>query len=107
MVSIFNLTPMEIVAIAAIVGISFALPLSTDEDAVFGNVLDLAAEMVFIIAAQRILIKNTLAAAPAPAKDSAANLQRQINKLQCQVAKRSAVLKRCTATGSPQNDFAE
>lgn len=100
LVSIFNLTPMEIVVIAAIIGIAFALPLTTDEEGVFGNVLDLAAEMVFIIAAQRILIKNALAAAPTPAGASAADLQRQIDELQRQVAKRSAALKLSAATST-------
>lgn len=88
MLSIFNLTPMEVVVIAAIIGIAFALPLSTDEEGVFGNVLDLAAEMVFIIAAQRSLIKN--AQTPSASEASSADIQRQIDELKRQMAMRAA-----------------
>jgi hypothetical protein len=56
--SIFNLTPVEIAVIAAIVGLAFALPLDIDEQNVFGNVLLAAGYVIIIIAAQRTLITN-------------------------------------------------
>lgn len=56
--SIFNLTPVEVAVIAAIVGLSFALPLNIDEQNVFGNVLLAAGYVILIIAAQRTLISN-------------------------------------------------
>jgi hypothetical protein len=96
--SIFNLTPMEIVVIGAIIGIAFALPLTTDEDGVFANVLDLAAEMIFIIAAQRVLISDKRTAAQA--ESSTENIQRQINELEGKVAQRSAYLNRSTSSAN-------
>jgi hypothetical protein len=93
-VSIFHLTPMEVVVIGVIIGIAFVLPLTVDEDAVFGNVLSLAAEMVFIVAAQRVLFSNLQATAQTEqAAASADNLQRQLDDLTDKVAKRAARLK--------------
>jgi len=92
MTSIFNLTPMQVAVIGAIIGLAFALPLNVDEENVFGNVLDLAAEMVFIIAAQRALLKDVQTTAQT--ETSAGDIQRQIDDLKRKVAKRSARLKR-------------
>jgi|GEM_PF-2214648 len=92
MTSIFNLTPMQVAVIGAIIGLAFALPLNVDEENVFGNVLDLAAEMVFIIAAQRALLKDVQTTAQT--ETSAGDIQRQIDDLKRKVAKRSAHLKR-------------
>ncbi|VBB07074.1 Hypothetical protein LUCI_2318 [Lucifera butyrica] len=86
----FNLTPMAVVILGAIIGIAFALPLTVDKENVFANVLDLAAEMIFIIAAQRVLLKNTETAAQTAAQNQAAanHLQRQIDELTEKIAKR-------------------
>jgi hypothetical protein len=103
LVSIFNLTPLQIVVIGAIIGIAFALPLTTDEDGVFGNVLGVAGEMIFIIGLQRVLITNarTAAQAAAPAAQATASsaastetMQRQIDELTEKIMKRAAILKR-------------
>lgn len=90
-VSIFHLTPVQVAVIGAIIGLAFVLPLTTDEDGVFGNVLDLAAEMVFIVAAQRILISNKQTTEQTAA--SAEDLQRQLDDLTEKVAQRQAKLK--------------
>lgn len=96
MVSIFNLTPMEIVVLGAIVGIAFALPLSNDEDGVFGNFLDVAAEMVFIIAAQKVLISDRRTTAQT--ESSAESIQRQIDELSGEIFLKSAQLKRSASS---------
>jgi len=56
--SIFNLTPIEIAVTAVIIGLTFALPLTADEQSVFGNVLVAAGFVVLIISAQRTLISD-------------------------------------------------
>jgi hypothetical protein len=76
MLSIFNLTPMEICVIALIIGLAFALPLTVDEQGVFGNVLLASGYAVLIIAAQRTLIANAEKAEQT--QMSAQNMQSQI-----------------------------
>lgn len=79
MVSIFNLTPMEIAVIAIIVGIAFGLPLNVDEQNVFGNVLLAAGYATLVLAAQRTLITNAEKAAQTQA--STAGMQQRLDEL--------------------------
>jgi hypothetical protein len=83
--------------IGAIIGLAFALPLTVDEDNVFGNVLDLAAEMVFIIAAQRVLFSDKQKTANA--EESTVNIQKQLDELTEKVNNRYAKLKMKSRSG--------
>ncbi|VBB07076.1 Hypothetical protein LUCI_2320 [Lucifera butyrica] len=76
----FRLTPMAVAVIAAIIGLSFALPLTVDEQNVFGNVLLAAGYVILIISAQRTLLSDVEKAEQAQA--STQNMQRQIDNLQ-------------------------
>lgn len=84
MASIFNLTPMEIAVIAVIVGLAFGLPLTVDEQNVFGNVLLASGYVILIIAAQRTLIADAEKAEQAQA--STQSMQQQIDALKKQLA---------------------
>lgn len=79
MASFFNLTPMSVAVIAAIVGLSFALPLNVDQQNVYGNVLLAAGYVILIIAAQRTLITNAEKAEQTQA--STEGMQRQLEEL--------------------------
>ncbi|HML90618.1 MAG TPA: hypothetical protein PKA28_19480 [Methylomusa anaerophila] len=75
---------MEVTVTAVIVGLAFGLPLTVDEQNVFGNVLLAAGYVILIIAAQRTLITNAETAAQAAA--STQSMQAQIDDLQRQLA---------------------
>jgi hypothetical protein len=74
---------MEVAVIAVIVGIAFALPLTVDEENVFGNVLLAAGYVILIVAAQRTLISDAEKAeqTAATAAATTARMQVQIDKL--------------------------
>ena len=77
--SIFNMTPIEIAVIAAIIGLAFALPFTIDQQNVIGNVLVAAGFVVISIAAQRTLIFDAERAEQTAA--SAESMQSQIDHL--------------------------
>lgn len=83
---------MQLAVMGIIIGLPFALPLSVDQQNVFGNVLRLAMQMVLIVAAQEVLIGNALSSAEERAQNetSVANLQRQLDELSEKVQKRAA-----------------
>lgn len=84
MASIFNLTPMEVAVIAVIVGLAFALPLTVDEQNVFGNVLLASGYVILIIAAQRTLISDAEKAEQTASTTQ--SMQAQIDDLKQQLA---------------------
>jgi len=92
LVSLFDLTPMQLAVMGILIGLPFALPLTLDQQKVFGNVIHLAMQMVLIVAAQEVLIANTLSSVKEEAQTeaTAANLQQQLDELSEKIHKRAA-----------------
>jgi hypothetical protein len=83
LLSLFDLTPTQLAVMGLIIGLPFALPLTIDQQNVFGNVMRIAMQMVLIVVAQEVLIGNALSSGQerAQTEASAANLQRQLDEL--------------------------
>jgi len=92
LLSLFDLTPMQLAIMGIIIGLPFALPLIVDQQIVFGNVMHIAMQMVLIVAAQLVLIGNATSSAQegAQTEASAENLQWQLDELSTKIHKRAA-----------------